>query len=177
MRDLRPIGVLATLLLAGCGAPRREPAPPPAPPVPPVPGGAPSAEEHATATDEPPAPAHPWEAPGVRSATSRAGVLVVKWRPLVGGEPVADVPNNAHFELDVWLLDPGGAPLAGQRLSVLGWMPDHGHGMIRRPIARDLGGGHYRVEGMLLHMGGLWQLFFDVPSERGPERTEFVVEL
>ena len=40
--------------------------------------------------------------------------------------------------------------------------------MIRRPRATDHGDGSYRVAGMLLHMGGYWQLFVDVIVDDTP---------
>ena len=57
-------------------------------------------------------------------------------------------------------------------------MPDHGHGMLRRPEVEDRGDGSYFVRGMLFHMGGFWELFFDVyePDKR-KERVRFEINL
>ncbi len=121
----------------------------------------------------------PVEAPGegsdFRTATSAAGRYTVRWRP-VGGE----VPNNRHFELDVWLYRGTEElePLSGARLYVSGWMPDHGHGLVVSPKASEQEPGHYLVRGMLLHMGGFWQVFFDVIDANGiSERAAFELEL
>ena len=43
-------------------------------------------------------------------------------------------------------------------LRVEGWMPGHGHGMLRQAVVDELGDGRYRVRGMLFHMPGLWEL-------------------
>ena len=133
------------------------------------------AEREVGASEQDAGEALPYEAVDVRSAISSDGGFVVKWRPTAGV-----VPNNESFELDLWLFrrtSEGLEPLPNTRLAVSAWMPDHGHGMLRRPVALDLGDGSYRVEGMLLHMGGLWQLFVDVLDADGTERAEFAFEL
>ena len=107
-----------------------------------------------------------------RKGLTRGNAFAVFWRPLGG-----DVPKNEHFEVEVWLYrnEPGGelVPLPGARLAVSGWMPDHGHGMIRKPQATDRGEGRYVVKGMLLQMGGHWQVFFDILVEGQSERAQF----
>jgi len=115
-----------------------------------------------------------WEAKGVRTAFSRAGNYLLKWKP-VGGK----LPKNKHFEIDLWLFKAGDQPelLSGATIATRGWMPEHGHGMVRQPRSEDLGGGHYRISGMLLHMGGYWQLYFDVVLNGVAESTQFDVTL
>ncbi len=124
-----------------------------------------------TATPEP-----AWQARDVRVAFSRGGKFLVRWRSTTG-----EIPKNKHFELDVWLFrveeDGAFTPLPGATLVVAGWMPDHGHGMVRRPGATEEEPGHYRVAGMLLHMAGSWKVFFDVIDDGYSERTEFDLEL
>src|SRR5262249_2967624 len=94
--------------------------------------------------------------PGWTRVASRAGKYLVCWRCLTG-----TVPRNADFGLEVWVLKDG-APVRDAELSVSGWMPEHGHGMSRQPRSESRPDGSYRVAGMLLHMRGRWQLFFDV---------------
>jgi len=43
-------------------------------------------------------------------------------------------------------------------------MPEHRHGMNYRPSIRALGGGQWRAEGLLWHMGGRWELRLDVEA-------------
>ena len=119
-------------------------------------------------------PLPPWQAEGVRTAFSRAGTYLLKWRPVDG-----EVPKNKHFEIDLWLFKPGDelVPFGGATIATRGWMPDHGHGMVRQPRSRQLEEGHYRISGMLLHMGGLWQLFFDVVVDGQAESTQFDLTL
>lgn len=112
--------------------------------------------------------------PTWRSIVSREGTYTVQWRALP--EPI---PSNEPFELEVKLFRGTSelVPLPGARLYVSGWMPEHGHGMLRGPKATDNGDGSYRVRGMLLHMSGRWQLFFDLVDGASSERAQCELEL
>lgn len=132
-----------------------------------------------TPTDEP-RPPQQVEAPVVtddfRTTTSRGGDYVLGWRPAA----LEAVPVNDYFELDVWIAS-AAAPterIGDARLVVSAWMPDHGHGMVTKPEATfDAATCTYRVKGMLFHMGGFWQLFFDVVRGGSADRAEFELEL
>ena len=89
------------------------------------------------------------------------------------------IPENEPFELDVRLYHDAERtrPLTGAENVGSAWMPDHGHGMNRRPEATEVEPGRYRVRGMLLHMGGFWQLFIDVIAGGVSERAQFELEL
>ncbi len=110
-------------------------------------------------------PGPPW-----RSATSPDGHFACAWR-VVGRE---EVPRNEDFELEVRLSRDERA-LPGAMLGVRGFMPDHGHGMVRLPRSVDRGDGSYRVLGMLFHMRGHWQLFFDFQT--GEEFSGVIFDL
>lgn len=166
--------IALALLAAGCGTPRevREPL---APEERSQPQPAPLAEIR---TPEPPlaipvAPAfrRPLADPAFRAATSRAGTYTVAWRPLGGA-----VPKNEYFELEAYLYE-GERLLPGAELIVSAWMPEHGHGMIVQPRTLDAGDGRYQVSGMLFHMRGKWELFFDVVNQGLSERTQFDLEI
>jgi hypothetical protein len=107
------------------------------------------------------------EAEGWNRIESRAGTYVVHWRLPDGGE----VPRNEDFELEVRVLRDG-EPVEEARLAVDAWMPDHGHGMLRRTAVEARGDGSFHVEGMLLHMRGLWLLRFDVLEDVLAETAE-----
>ena len=49
-------------------------------------------------------------------------------------------------------------------------MPEHRHGMNYRTKIIPKGNGRYRVEGLLFHMPGRWELNFDVRSGEETER-------
>lgn len=64
------------------------------------------------------------------------------------------IPINEPFEIVLDVL----GPEADLTLEVDGWMPGHGHGMLRTPRVTPLGQGRYQVRGMLFHMEGAWEL-------------------
>ena len=41
-------------------------------------------------------------------------------------------------------------------------MPEHKHGMNYAPTMMAIGDGRYRVDGLLFHMPGNWEVAFDV---------------
>lgn len=77
--------------------------------------------------------------------------------------------NTIHsWELVLYTAD--GAPLSGARMSVVGGMPDHDHGLPTSPVVtREITPGRYLLEGMRFHMPGRWLLTFDVISDQGSE--------
>lgn len=90
--------------------------------------------------------------------------LLLAWRPLLKAEPGASasrIPMAKHFALEVQLCDKAGISVARlQKADAT--MPEHRHGMNYRPAITPLGAGRFRVEGMMLHMAGRWQLAFEV---------------
>lgn len=61
-------------------------------------------------------------------------------------------------------------PVTGARFTLDATMPEHGHGMMTRPLHRELGGGRYLSEGMRLHMHGRWELVGELESARDRQR-------
>jgi hypothetical protein len=51
------------------------------------------------------------------------------------------------------------------------WMPEHRHGMNYRPSVTPLGDGQWRVQGLLWHMAGRWELRLDVVDAAGAARS------
>jgi hypothetical protein len=49
-------------------------------------------------------------------------------------------------------------------------MPEHRHGMNYRPSVKPLGDGRWRVEGLMFHMPGRWELQLDVRADGRSER-------
>ena len=56
-------------------------------------------------------------------------------------------------------------------------MPEHKHGMNYAPTLKALGQGRYRVEGLLFHMPGDWEVAFDVRSGGEIQRLTHDFEL
>jgi len=111
------------------------------------------------------------DTPTVLSGLTQRGVFEVELRP--SPDPI---PLNVPFELSVILrsgVDSTQA-LPGRTLLVEGWMPGHGHGMLRQSQVDDLGDGRYRVRGMLFHMPGAWELRVKVIETRIEEEFRVV---
>jgi len=140
------------------------PAPLPAP-------AAAQAGESSTVESSPVAELPDLDGPEWTRLESRAGTYQVVWRALEG-----EVPRNRDFTLEVWVLRDGRA-LGDGHLVVTGWMPAHGHGMLRRPRVERQENGSFRVEGMLLHMRGHWELFFEILEGTLSETAEFELDL
>ena len=86
--------------------------------------------------------------------------------------PPAGVPLNEYFTLDV-STDPARAAL----VSVDADMPAHKHGMVSQPIVHALEPGHWRVDGMLFHMPGAWEVYVMVSACDTSFRLVFPVEV
>lgn len=86
------------------------------------------------------------------------------------------IPVNEHFtaEVAVRARADGGPPTS---VRVDADMPAHGHGMNTEPRLSPLGEGRWRVEGLLFHMPGSWELYVDVGEGQALERAAFPVEL
>ncbi len=146
------------------------PAPEPAPPPTVVDATAGTPTPAAVEPPTPPAEATP-EHGGWTVGASDDGRFEVAWRATGGA-----VPRNEPFEMEV-LVRRGGDPVEGATVKVRGWMPDHGHGMVREPLVREVGGGRYHVEGMLLHMRGEWDLLIDVTKDGVADTARSALEL
>lgn len=113
---------------------------------------------------------------GWNIVTGKARVFELGWKTSTGKTSAGKMPRNKDFEIDLLLLRDG-VPHPGARISLTGWMPDHGHGMVREPIVTETDQGHYRVEGMLLHMRGRWDLTFEILSGDHRDTVLQIVEL
>ncbi|MCK6448444.1 MAG: hypothetical protein L6Q99_18800 [Planctomycetes bacterium] len=136
-------------------------------------------EPHAQSDSEAPAPKPAPQAPppawlGARETRSGAGAYLVRWRT----EP-AEIPMNDEFSLRAWVFaaDAPDVVLRDVELVIDAAMPDHGHGMARAPkfVKRD--DGSIEAQGMLFHMPGRWELYFDVSKDELTERAQVHVEL
>jgi hypothetical protein len=100
-------------------------------------------------------------------------------------EPLVAAQGRCAVELSAWPRPPAmgelfaitarlacdGRPVEGARVAVRASMPEHGHGMVTRPVDRELGGGAYVSEGLKLHMPGRWEL--EVVADEGGETLRF----
>jgi hypothetical protein len=69
------------------------------------------------------------------------------------------VPLNSHHSWIIEVESDVGDPVELRGLAVSGGMPAHGHGLPSQPrVTEYLGGGRYRVDGLMFNMHGEWQL-------------------
>lgn len=109
-----------------------------------------------------------------RAVASNAGTYRVVYHSLP-----TPIPRGEVYALEVWVFDGADAthPLTDVVLTVDAAMPEHQHGMNRRPVVHARAGGGFQVEGLLFHMPGRWELYFDVTRGAITERAQASVEL
>lgn len=97
--------------------------------------------------------------------TITRGDMTLAWRPLLADSAPKSgrIPMARHFTLEVQLCDKDGVSVA-QLTKADASMPAHKHGMNYRPTIKPLGDGRFRVDGMMFHMAGQWQLAFEVQA-------------
>ena len=101
------------------------------------------------------------------STALHRGAVQVAW--------TADTPPitvGRHFTIQVRLC-PADAVLA----RVDATMPAHRHGMNYRPSLQALGGGRWRVDGLLWHMPGTWSLRLEVRLDGRTQMLQQSVDL
>ncbi|MHC5026674.1 MAG: hypothetical protein ACYTGR_07955 [Planctomycetota bacterium] len=83
-------------------------------------------------------------------------------------------PLNDPFDAEVWITRGTTDDLV---LEIDARMPHHKHGMNVRPTITKRDDGSYLVEGLLLHMPGYWEMYFDVTRGGLTERAQTSMEL
>lgn len=78
-------------------------------------------------------------------------------------------PNTA----DITVQDVAGNPVEGAQLTVTPWMPSMGHGVWDKPVVKELGGGRYHVENVVIIMGGVWELKVALKKGEREDRAVF----
>lgn len=132
-------------------------------------GPAPSGD-HATAAEP--------KADAIRARQTSGGSYYVSYTPIP--DPI---PLNRVFSLDVrvWRDEAMTTPATDVAVSADAAMPHHHHGMNLVPRAERKGDGAFRVNGMLFHMPGYWEIYVDVRDAQGKrgseERARFEVEV
>lgn len=105
--------------------------------------------------------------------------LQLAWRPLLQGEvaiATSAIPMATHFAVEVQLCE-GKATSKAILKKVDATMPEHRHGMNYQPRIRDLGDGRFRVEGLMFHMSGHWQIEFEVLGGKDAVRLTHDVQI
>jgi hypothetical protein len=86
--------------------------------------------------------------------------------------PDGGAPLNEIFSFEIELIDGPAAAVA-----VDADMPSHGHGMITQPVVTKIDAMHYRVDGMMLHMPGYWEIYIDVTRDGNCQRMMVPITL
>jgi len=110
--------------------------------------------------------------PPVDTFTSNDGTWILQVEP-----PLADCVLNEPCSFSVRVERSDAAPLPPRlRLEVDAAMPDHRHGLNSRPAVSRSGTETFQVDGLLLHMPGYWEVYFDVTTGAVTERAQLAVE-
>jgi tripartite motif-containing protein 71 len=103
-----------------------------------------------------------------RDELSNGGNYLVHYDLLDG-----TIELNKPFSMLLTIRTTSGASLAKDvSLSVSATMPAHYHGMSTEPRVTRQSDGRWKVEGMLLHMQGAWQVNFDISEKKAVERAQ-----
>lgn len=91
------------------------------------------------------------------------------------------IPMNQPFAVRFTVSPKAGAkapaPAPEASVEIDARMPAHGHGMNVVPKLSRNADGTWRAEGMLFHMPGHWELYFDITSAGRTERAQVDVQL
>jgi hypothetical protein len=89
------------------------------------------------------------------------------------------IPLVEPFSMDVLVrLHPSGEQVGPEvSLKVDAAMPAHNHGMTTQPHVTRGQGGWFHVDGMMFHMPGHWEIYFDVVEGAVSERAIFEIEM
>lgn len=111
-------------------------------------------------------------APGANSGWTAKRIYRVAWT-----STPSPVPMLVLHAWTITITDAAGAPVDDARVTVLGGMPAHSHGLPTTPAVRGLGGGRYLVEGLKFHMPGAWVVAFRIKAAAGTDAVSFPFEL
>lgn len=97
-------------------------------------------------------PSLTFDGPSAQTVTSASGQLTidVRWSP--------SVPVRGSDAAQLTFLDAGGNPMDGLDLSIVPWMPAHGHGTAVQPVTTTTAPGVQVATPLYLFMSGEWQL-------------------
>jgi ferredoxin len=92
--------------------------------------------------------------------------------------PVVD-PAKCEAKADCVAVCPVAGNPGANALRVDAVMPAHRHGMNYAPSLREVGPGHYRADGLMFHMPGLWEFRFELRGAHSsrPERLSHQLTL
>jgi hypothetical protein len=122
----------------------------------------------------PRAQATPTDEPLVAQSNDDNFIVVIK--PFTKTPALRRFSMNQTFAVEAYVVSTrNDESRADVTLSVDALMPEHNHGMNTRAIVTPDGVGKFRVDGLMLHMRGEWELYFDIARGNRVERAQFSV--
>ena len=88
------------------------------------------------------------------------------------------LPLNKIHSWKLTVKDDKGNTVNDAKVSVVGDMPEHGHGLPTNPeIIKDAAAGVYRVDGMKFSMPGWWVITFNIKADEMQDSVSFNVQV
>ena len=88
------------------------------------------------------------------------------------------LPLNRIHSWKLSVQDHKGNAVNGAKITVVGDMPEHGHGLPTNPeVSKDAGPGAYRVDGMKFSMPGWWVITFNIKAGDMQDSVSFNVQV
>lgn len=117
-------------------------------------------------------PVTPASAPQRLESNDGSFLVLYRTRP----DPI---PTNEPFSIDVWVYDAKRGQTLLSEIEVVAdaGMPEHAHGMNVQPRVWKQNDGSSLITGMLFHMPGRWELYFDITRGEVTERAQAEVWL
>ena len=85
--------------------------------------------------------------------------------------------NNLHTWI-IHIKDMNNKDVVDAKLTVIGGMPEHNHGLPTQPkITKNLGDGCYLLEGMKFHMMGWWTVTISITNKKASDAVTFNLKL
>jgi hypothetical protein len=116
-----------------------------------------------------------WHAPsGTQSILSNGGA----WRIAYRTDPTPP-ERGTLFSVEAWVCATAEPDRLRQDVTLVidAAMPQHQHGMSRVPTIAPTESGSFRSQGLLFHMAGDWELYFDVTQGAVTERAQVEIDV
>lgn len=101
-----------------------------------------------------------------------SGILDFKLHAAVPAPP-ARLENQWDIEISPMTGASAGEGVAGGHLSVVPYMPDHGHISPEKPVVTDMDKGMYHLDKVFLWMPGVWETTIQATTSAGTDSTVF----
>jgi hypothetical protein len=88
------------------------------------------------------------------------------------------IPLNRIHSWELYLKDADGKPVDNAKISIVGDMPEHGHGFPTQPeVVKGIGIGVYLVDGLKFSMPGWWVVTFHIMAAETMDNVTFNLQL